>query len=450
MPRYKKNSAAFTYILLIVVLINAIIIKSAYVNDKGLYWLLILSAPILLIAIFYARKRKNNIFFNNANKNQKLNIDNNKMPDDNLYFSNNNKELTVLFGNSYCTQPYRSSIVCHEAIPVNQHSNFIPGKKGSLKENFLQKFDDEIYDDDDFEKNIIWQIGPGYPGCSSENYNFNPQLFRANAMQSFVKMIELKLVASATEKKLFTKKDVYTNNLIHNKYEVTNLPVTAMHTAFSTAEGLAIFLDSLRQLSGKKPVGIRLSITNKKEFHEICYAFRKTGIIPDYIVIEDCDKEDNSSLHSLQSACMPLYEALLFVSKTLEMYGLEKEIKIIAVTAVNSAFDVLKLQALGADAISMKNYAEAVAMQTGTSSKKYINDLHNKIIRNTAEIMKACGFINLKDITLPSLLRRLDSLQSKAFSKIYDEQVETDPELKIVHPFKVFPNEEKRQSLLSS
>ena len=46
------------------------------------------------------------------------------------------------------------------------------------------------------------------------------------------------------------------------------------------------FLDSLRELSGKKPIGIRLCISDKKEFREICHAIRKTQLIPDFIVVE--------------------------------------------------------------------------------------------------------------------------------------------------------------------
>ena len=79
---------------------------------------------------------------------------------------------------------------------------------------------------------------------------------------------------------------------------------------------MAMFLDSLRQLSSKKPVGIRLCVADKKEFHEICYAFRKTEIIPDYIVIEDCSVENN--------LCMPFHETLWFAAKALETYGLAK------------------------------------------------------------------------------------------------------------------------------
>jgi hypothetical protein len=42
--------------------------------------------------------------------------------------------------------------------------------------------------------------------------------------------------------------------------------------------------------------------------------------------------------------------------------------------------------------------------------------------------MKACGYINMQEITLPSLLRKLDSLQSKTLNKIYGKDGKIDSE----------------------
>jgi hypothetical protein len=100
------------------------------------------------------------------------------------------------------------------------------------------------------------------------------------------------------------------------------------------------------------------------------------------------------------------------------MYGLENEIKIIAVSPVNTAFDVLKLHALGADALRMKNFATTGNTQINASVGAGIQRRRNKIIRSTLDIMRAFGYINLKDITLPSLLRKLDSLQSETLKTV--------------------------------
>jgi len=407
-----KRNVLGVIVLLAVALINVLIIKFAFVNKPEIYWLVMLSIPLLFFAYYFIRKKK-----------YKHALDISAGNDNSLSFSEINKEedLTVLFGNSYCAQPYLSSIFCSEAVYSNESFDASSKKNGlPSSENF--------HHNNEFNKDVIWQIAPGYPGCRNENFNFNSALFRINAAQPFVKMIELKLTQSPAENKFDTKKDAYLNTTVNNKYPAEDLQSINRHTAFSSAEGMAIFLDTLRELSGKKPVGIRLCITDKKEFHEMCYAFRKTGILPDYIAIEDYAKENNAVPHHAKNTALPLYEALLFVSKTLEMYGLENEIKIIAVSPVNTAFDVLKLHALGADALRMKNFTTAENMQANASPVVCIQKSRNKIIRSTMEIMKACGYINMQEITLPSLLRKLDSLQSKTLNKIYSKDDKIDLE----------------------
>jgi len=417
-----KKNILRAIVLLGIALINVLIIKSASVNNPEIYWLLMLSIPLLFFAFYFIRKKKHKLVYDAAAANNNSST-----------FSEENKEegLTILFGNSYCAQPYLSSIFCNEAVYSNESLDAPFKKNGLAVENNFAQASENIHHDNEFKNDVIWQIAPGYPGCRNENFNFNSALFRIKAAQPFVKMIELKLTPTAAENKFDAKKDAYSNTVINNKYPIKDLHTINRHTAFSSAEGMAIFLDFLRELSGKKPVGIRLCVTDKKEFHEICYAFRKTGILPDYIAVEDYTNEKNL-LQNAQSTALPLYEALLFVSKTLEMYGLENEIKIIAVSPVNTAFDVLKLHALGADAIRMKNFATADNMQTNASSKVFIKKSNNKIIRNTIEIMRACGYINLKEITLPSLLRKLDSLQSETL-RIYSKDDKIDSEIKASH-----------------
>jgi hypothetical protein len=378
-----------------------------------------LSIPLLVFAYYFISKKKHKHAHDISAAN-----------DNSLSFSQKNKEdsLTVLFGNSYCEQPYLSSIFCSEAIYSNESFDATGKKNVSPAENNFARASENIQHDNEFKHDVIWQIAPGYPGCRNENFNFNSALFRVNAAQPFVKMIELSLTQPAGENKFDAKKDAYSNTVVNNKYPVKDLQSINRHTAFSSAEGMAIFLDTLRELSGKKPVGIGLCITDKKEFHEMCYAFRKTGILPDYIAIEDYAKQNNSLLNHAKNTALPLYEALLFVSKTLEMYGLENEIKIIAVSPVNTAFDVLKLHALGADALRLKNFATADSIQANALPAVSLQKSRNKIIRSTMAIMKACGYINMQEITLPSLLRKLDSLQSKTLNKIYSKDDKIDSE----------------------
>ena len=111
---------------------------------------------------------------------------------------------------------------------------------------------------------------------------------------------------------------------------------------------------------------------------------------------------------------MPLYEALLFVSKTLQTYGLEKHIKIIASANIVSAFDVLKILALGADMVysampgcSVNSYEKSRLIKPMQDAVEF----HNNIMSNIVTIMEACGFKSVYDLTLPNFFRKLDELQ---------------------------------------
>jgi glutamate synthase domain-containing protein 2 len=199
-----------------------------------------------------------------------------------------------------------------------------------------------------------------------------------------------------------------------------------METIFSNAEGMILFLDKLRQLSEKRPIGISISICNKKEFYEICYAIRKTEMIPDFIIVEGCDNNRNIALSEFKDHInMPLYEALLFVSRTLEKYGLNKEIKIIAAGNIRSGFEVLKLFALGANAICVQSTPFQIdksrindSIQTYSLAHKLYGQ-HSELIRNTVGMMKTCGYKNINDITLASFFQCMNIFESKRSDEIY-------------------------------
>ena len=68
------------------------------------------------------------------------------------------------------------------------------------------------------------------------------------------------------------------------------------------------------------------------------------------------------------------------------------------------------------------------------NSFEHTNNLRNKIIRNTTEIMKACGYTNLQDVTLTSLLQKFDFLQSRSFYKMNNQKMRIDIERESLHP----------------
>ena len=399
---FSFNSA----ILLMAALINVVIIKTAFTFNQDFYWALLFSIPALAFAIYYKR-----IVSKKEVKDAGVIVNRGLPGADKGILSLKTKvnELNVLLGNSQCAQPYLSSLIYVDMFSANHNAAFIRNNITSLNgNNLLKHFHEDIDRAGESSKEVILKICPGYAGCRDHNLNFNPELFRLNASNACVKMIELKLSRPVRRHTVSTQRNRYTEAVINTKYPGIILKPITKHTAFSSAESMVIFLDTLRQLSGKKPVGIRLCIADKKEFHQICYAFRKTEIIPDYIVIEDCSVENILD--------MPLYEALLFASKTLEIYGLTKEIKIIAAAQIYTALDVLKLIALGADGIIMwnnhlpGNNKKIFKTSPDVFSQDYWQ-LRNEILRSTIDLINSLGYINIKEITLSSLLPRLNNLE---------------------------------------
>jgi hypothetical protein len=418
-----QNVKAFSFsliFLIVIILINGLIIKTASINNQDFYWALLFSIPLLFFAIYYKRT-----VLKKETKDKKINFNGVKsqMHENVIIPCRKHDELTVLFGNNYCAQPYLSSIICVESVSANQNIDFMPEQIDFMPEQIILSEDNghthdmmQSLNDGLFIRDLIWTIGPDYAGCRDNNFKFNAEAFRVNASSPNVKMIELRLSGFNDKDNISAAGKNFKNN--------------CEYTAFSNAEGLSIFLDSLRQLSAKKPIGIRLRITDKKTFYEICYAFRKTGIIPDYLVIEDYDKENNFLSDPFQNPVMPLYEALLFVSKTLDIYGLNGEIKIIASSEIYSPFDVLRLFALGVDAVSFQNhlipgakYYKTDGIKSTAFSRRCKEQLRSEILDSTMNIMQAWGYTNVRDITLPAFFRDLDALYSKGFYKRYDKRL---------------------------
>src|SRR3546814_4576899 len=73
------------------------------------------------------------------------------------------------------------------------------------------------------------------------------------------------------------------------------------HSAFSTPIELVHFIGRLRELSQGKPVGFKLCVGQPWEFMAIVKAMLKTGILPDYIVVDGAERseEHTSELQSL-------------------------------------------------------------------------------------------------------------------------------------------------------
>src|SRR5690606_10645866 len=122
------------------------------------------------------------------------------------------------------------------------------------------------------------------------------------------------------------------------------------HKAFSDAEGLLIFIDTMRELANGKPVGFKICIGNTREFEEICETMVRTGRKPDFIAVDGAEGGTGAApIVFSDHVGMPLENALTFVVDTLIKYDLKKDIRIIASAKIVDGFDIFKALCLGAD-----------------------------------------------------------------------------------------------------
>ncbi len=416
MSKIQNRLSFSSAVLAMVVLINASVVTTAYLHNAEFYWALLFSIPALVFAVYYWKV----VSLRKENDRKTVSLDHNVE----ATAGHNPRELTTTLGSKHCTQPYQSSIISFENLPsdcaieTSSTSEIVrTGKNESYAAT--NNFNDGI------TANPIWRIDCEYEGCRDHNSKFSTVAFSDTARHPGVKMIELELnqvgsgrKSPATENRLgeLSSSDKYPNE--------GNTPYNHSHTAFGNADSMSIFLDSLRELSGRKPIGISLSISDKTEFHGMCFAFRKTGIIPDFLVIHDGTKKGNFHFDPNNNTGMGLYEALLFASKTLELYGLKEEIKIIAVSEIFSPFDVLRLFALGSSVVRIKNHSSCTRQNNGNVryrtiplTQKSLEDSRGEILNETLNLMKSMGYSGVQEITLAGLLRDVDALYPAGFNK---------------------------------
>lgn len=268
-----------------------------------------------------------------------------------------NIDFRVLIGGKDCKQPYWASLYNISAMSFGSLSaNAISAlNRGAKKGGFAHDTGEGSVSDYHIEGggDLIYQVASGYFGCRDEHGKFSPEAFARTAQRPQVKMIEIKLSQGA--------KPGHGGMLPAAKItpeiaKARGIPMgvdcisPAAHSAFSDPVTLMGFVKQLRELSGGKPVGIKLCIGHRREFMCMVKAMLETGITPDFIVVDG--KEGGTGAAPLEFANrvgMPMLEGLTFVHNTLRGAGIRDQIKIGAAGKVVTAFDIARTIALGAD-----------------------------------------------------------------------------------------------------
>jgi glutamate synthase domain-containing protein 2 len=266
-------------------------------------------------------------------------------------------DFRVTVGGPQCSKPYSASIYNISAMSF-----------GSLSANAIEalntgaKLGGFAHDTGEgsvsrYHKagggDLIYQLASGYFGSRAADGSFDPEKFRETASLDQVKMIELKLSQGA--------KPGHGGMLPASKIspeiaEARGVPMgqdcvsPAAHSAFSNPIEMMEFIGQLRELSGGKPVGFKLCIGHRREFMCMVKAMLKTGIMPDFIVVDGTEGGTGAApVEFSNHVGMPMIEGLTFVHNTLRGAGLRRDIKIGAAGKVVSAFDIARALAMGAD-----------------------------------------------------------------------------------------------------
>jgi glutamate synthase domain-containing protein 2 len=200
---------------------------------------------------------------------------------------------------------------------------------------------------------LIYQVASGYFGCRNDDGSFSPEQFKRLSSDPQIKMIEIKLSQGA--------KPGHGGMLPASKIspeiaQARGIPMgvdcvsPAAHSTFSTPVGLMEFVSRLRERSVGKPVGFKLCIGHRREFMSMVKAMLKTGIVPDFIVVDGAEGGTGAApVEFVNRVGMPMLEGLTFVHNTLRGAGLRDQVKIGAAGKIVTAFDIARTLALGAD-----------------------------------------------------------------------------------------------------
>ena len=296
---------------------------------------------------------------------------------------------------------------------------------------------------------IIWQISTGYFGCRTQDGRFDENLFAEKANLPQVKMIEIKLSQGAKPGHggmLLGAKVTPEIAKTRNVPEFEDVISPHKHSEFSTPGELLKFADRLRKLSGAKPVGIKLCIGHPWEFVSIVKAMVQTGIYLDFITVDGSEGGTGAApVEFTDHLGSPLRDALVFVDNALIGAGLRDRVKVAASGKIVSAYDIVRVCAIGADWCNMARpfmfsigciQARDCASghcPTGVATmdpKRYrvidIDDRAERVYnfqKNTRfalkELLEAAGLNHPSELNRRHIVRRLSASQIKLADQIY-------------------------------
>lgn len=359
----------------------------------------------------------------------------------------------VMIGSPQCTQPYSASILNVSAMSFGALSaaavkalNYGAKSGGFYQdtgEGGLSKYHLEHGGD------LVWELGSGYFGCRDQQGRFDPRQFEETARREQVKMIEIKLSQGAKPGHggVLPASKVTAEIAEARKVNAGEDCVSPRaHSTFSTPVELMEFAARLRELSGGKPVGVKLCIGHVHEVMAIMKAMLKTRIYLDFIVVDGAEGGTGAApLELSNNVGMPLQEGLVIMRNALVGTGLNQFVKLGASGKVFSAFSLAENLAIGAD---WCNAARAFMFSIGCIQSRRCHEgtcptgiatqdryrqrglkaeiagaraarYHKQTLEALADIVAAAGFKHPKDLQPHCVYHRLSATEAYPLDKIW-------------------------------
>ena len=363
------------------------------------------------------------------------------------------RNFRVQIGGKDCTRPYSASVLnisgmsygalSPTAIEALNRGAKLGGFAHTTGEGSISRFHRRGGGD------LVWQIGSGYFGCRDAEGRFSEDRFAEAAADDQVKMIEIKLSQGAKPGHGGILPGAKVTEAIAEARGVKvgqDCISPSSHSAFSTPLELCSFIARLRELSGGKPVGIKLCIGHPWEWFAVAKAMQESGHLPDFITIDGAEGGTGAAPAEFADHYgAPLREGLMLVQNTLVGLGLRKDIRLIVSGKLISAFDICRMFALGADGCNMARgfmfsigciqatVCHSGKCPTGVTTQdpgrykalvvedkdKRVAQFHANTMQTLKEAVEASGLTHPRDLRPDHLMIRVNSREVRSAASQY-------------------------------
>lgn len=363
------------------------------------------------------------------------------------------EELRVWIGRDSCEQPYlasRLNISGLSFVPLSPTA-IAALNQGARLGGFAQNTGEGGISSHHLHGgDLVFQIGTGYFSCRNADGSFDPSRFVDQCAREKVRMIEIKLsqgakpgVGGRLDPWLVTPDVARARGIAVGQ----GISWPAWHSAFTTPIELMEFVHRLRELSGGKPVGIKLSVGSRVSLLAMLRASLETGIAPDFLTVDGGEGGTGGApLEFCNWVGTPALEAWRTAHNALVGTGLRDRVRLIASGRIFTGFDMVRAIALGADACASGRLfllalgcIQALRCHTGTcpagictqnpalyrgvvpkEKAVRVANVHRMTLDAFVSVCEAMGVSSIGAIPLDAFRRRVEAGRDLPFSRLFE------------------------------